>query len=462
MNDEQQIRELLMTAAELPHDLQPPVARLLRQGQRRRARRTTMVAATAAVAVLAAGGIPAAVHALRTAGQPGSTGGSGLFGPRPPAALTGPAAAQLARFRWSRLPASPLGPRIQPIVVWAGHELVELGGLRKGGTTSDGAAFNPATGHWHRIAGIGSRNIGFSNGVSVWTGRQLFVSNGQTESCVQVKGGGGGTQANCWPHAGLYNPVTNRWTQTRLPAAMDGLGLEAAVWTGRDVILAGVNAGIGRLGVAAYNPSTGRWRVITPALPARHPIRLLAMTATASRLILWSMWDQAHGSALGIDVLAMGRDGTWRGVTGRWPKDLKPATPFFTGSSILVSPSQAWCGVNCDLLTVGAGYFVNPVTLAQTIIPFGPIGSLEPAFVWTGRAIIAVNEGASAGTGSSSGGSHTTVGPGIMALFNPASRRWQHLPTPPGYPHLSAVLPAWTGSELLMLTARGQLLALHG
>lgn len=439
MNDEQQIRELLMTAAELPYDPQPPVARLLRQGQRRRTRRTTLMAATAAVAVLAAGGIPATIHALRTA--PGQPGGAGLFGPRP-AASTGPAAAQLARFRWSKLPPSPTGRRLYPVVAWTGRELLEFGGLIKGGLADDGAAFDPATGRWHRIAGIGARHLGFADAPNVWTGRQLFVSNGLL--------------------TGLYNPATNRWTQISLPAPMRGLFATAAVWTGRDVILAGVNVTHGGLGVAAYNPATGRWRVLTPTLPAGHRAWSVAMTLTNSRLILWSMWGEKHRPS-GVDVLAMGPDGTWRDVTGRWPQHRTVTAPFFTGSSILVSPSQFWCGNGCHSQSNSAfpGYFANPATLARTAIPAGPIGRLSPGYVWTGRAILAVNN-TTEGTGSTGGNYHITVGPGLTALFDNSTGRWQSLPHPPGYPHAGSVAPVWNGHELLMLTAGGQLLALHG
>ena len=471
MNDEQQIRELMMVAAELPAGIEPPVARLLQRGRRRRARRTALVAATAAVAVLAAGGIPAAVHALRAA--PGQPGGTGLFGPRPPAALTGPAAAQLARFRWSELPPSPLGTRIYPVVAWTGRELIELGGLPGLGQdhwSHDGAAFDPATGRWHRIAGIGSRNIGFGGAVSVWTGRQLFVGNGQTEKCATKA-----APAACQPQAGLYNPVTNRWAQTRLPAAMDGLYLSAAAWTGRDVILAGVGVGpsSGRLAVGAYNPATGRWRMITPRLPAGHPAQLAAMTVTNSRLILWSLWHRGgqHGSGVvirsGVDVLALSANGTWRDVTGRWPQHQTVLAPQFTGTQILVSPGQIWCGATCDRSSSATeGYFASPVTLARATIPLGQLGQLNPTYIWTGRAILAMNEGTSTGvgstSGSTSGSSHTTVSPGGTALFNASTRRWQSLPHPPGYGHLGVLSAVWTGNEVLVLSTKGQLLALHG
>lgn len=455
MNDEQQIRELLMTAAELPYDLQPPVARLLRQGQRRRTRRTTLMAATAAVAVLAAGGIPAAVHALRTA--PGQGGGYGLFGPRPPAALTGPAAARLARFRWSKRPPSPLGARRQPVVAWTGRELLELGGTRNGTSVESGAAYNPATGRWHLFGGAGQRPVPFPNAVSVWTGRQLFVTSGQFRSCVAEPGG---SPARCGPQAALYDPVANRWTQTRMPAAMAGLEVTEPVWTGRDVILAGANPSRGRLGVAAYNPATRRWRVITPVLPAGHPVEAVAITATTSRLILWSMWERRHkhGAVIGsgVDVLALGTAGTWRDVTGHWPQRRSVTVPQFTGTKILVSPGQIWCGNFCNPpYTEYPGYFVDPVTLARTRIPSGPIGQADPAFVWTGRAVIAVNVDASIGAG---GG----IQIGAAALFDPGTRQWQKLPDPPGYPHLSAVNPVWAGNELLVVTASGQLVALHG
>jgi len=444
VNDEQQIRELLMTAAELPYDLQPPVARLLRQGQRRRARRTTLMATTAAVAVLAAGGIPAAVHALRAA--PGHPGGTGLFGPRP-AASAGPAAAQLARFRWSKLPPSPLGKRDFPIVAWTGRELLEFGGLIKSGLADDGAAFDPATGRWHRIAGIGSRHLGFAAAPSVWTGHQLFVSNGLL--------------------TGLYNPVANRWTQTRPPAAMYGLFITAAVWTGRDVIVAGVgtNSNAGRLAVGAYNPATGRWRMITPALPAAHPAQFADMTVTNTRLILWSSWHRGseHGTGVvkrsGVDVLALGADGTWRDVTGRWPQHQQVSAPQFTGTKILFSPGQIWCGAQCQRSSpANDGYLANPVTLARTTIPLGQLGQLNPTYIWTGRAILAMNEATSLG----SGGSKAIVSPGGTALFDAGTRRWRSLPHPPGYGHTGVLSAVWTGSELLVLATKGQLLALHG
>jgi hypothetical protein len=393
-------------------------------------------------------------------------GATGAAADRP--TTDGPTAAQIARFRWSVRPASPLGARSQPVLAWTGRELIELGGLAHGASRYAGVAFDPATGWWRRIAPTGARNVGFTNAVSVWTGRQLFVSNGQSGLCTGPQGGGG-APANCWPQAGLYDPATNRWSATRLPGPMGGLQLTAAVWTGHDVILAGVNGGRtganrGRLGVAAFEPATGRWQMITPALPSGHPPQAVEMVATPGRILLWSLWERyGHSPGAGVDVLALGPGGGWRDVTGPWPQEENVTSPVYTGSAILVSPGQIWCGGSCaPPYTWNPGYFTDPVTLARKTIPLGPLGQTNPTFVWTGRAIIAVNLGADIGGHDG----QPAIRPDDMALcdpalWDPAASRWLSLPAPPGYPGL-LVTPVWTGTELLALTAAGHLLAFHG
>lgn len=243
---------------------------------------------------------------------------------------------------------------------------------------------------------------------------------------------------------------------------MYGLDLTAAAWTGRDVILAGVSARFGRIGVAAYDPAAGHWQVITPILPTGHPPRFAAMVATSSRLILWSFWDRVKtypggfSDRAGVDVLALGPDGTWRNVTGDWPQNREVTSPVPTGAGILVSPGQIWCGTACSPpYTSFPGYFANPVSLTRKIIPPGPLGQANPALIWTGRAIIAMDLDASIGAGAG----QAPIRPGDMALWKLSTGRWLHLPAPPGRPGLAAA-PVWAGTELLALTSSGHLLAL--
>lgn len=181
---------------------------------------------------------------------------------------------------------------------------------------------------------------------------------------------------------------------------MGGVDLTAAVWTGRDVILAGADPLHGGIGVGAYDPAAGHWQVITPVLPAGHPARSVAMVATVRRVILWSLWDRVktYNNTLvdraGVDVLALGQDGTWRDVTGDWPQNQDVKSPVFTGAAIAVSPGQAWCGTRCvPPYTWNPGYLADPATLARKVIPAWDLaaGQAKLAFIWAGRAIIAID-----------------------------------------------------------------------
>lgn len=59
---------------------------------------------------------------------------------------------------------------------------------------------------------------------------------------------------------------------------------------GHDIVVASVSASSGVLGVAAYSPVSRRWNMITPRLPARHPVQAAAMAAAYGRLVLWSLY----------------------------------------------------------------------------------------------------------------------------------------------------------------------------
>lgn len=461
MTDEQEVRELLFQAAELPDSVQPPVQRLIGQGRARRTRRAVLAAVCAAVVVAAIATLPSVLGGAMREPVAGHVH-SGLFDGAARGG-SGPSAADLARFRWSALPPSPLGPRSNPLLAWTGKELIELGGIKKGSTQNDGAAFDVATGRWHRIAPV-TGNVGFTNGVSVWTGRQLFVTNGVAASCLA------GPATPCLPHAGLYDPATNRWRTILLPRQMAGLTPTAAVWTGRDVVVGfvgvlGTNPNNSKLGVAAYDPAANRWQIITPTLPRRHPPVLLAMVVTSNRLILWSPWDREHlykigtelaeTDAIGADVLALGHDGIWRDVTGNWPQHWTVDNPAYAGDQILIPPSPIWYGRRPTPANIlSRPHLANSATLALTTIPVGPLGSLSmpPSFwLWNGSAVVAANVGPAGSQGTGREG---------LAAWDPANGQWRRLPSPPASVQLSDS-PVWADSQLLELTDSGALWSFH-
>ena len=307
-------------------------------------------------------------------------------------------------------------------------------------------------------------NVGFVNAVDVWTGHQLFVANGQYESCLLARQAKPAL-ARCLPHAGLYDPVTNTWSATLLPKQMDGLSLTAAVWTGRVVVLAGVNTHA-RLGVAAYNPATGRWRMITPALSADHPPVAVAIAATPDRLILWSLWSKSTRQsatsgavASGIDVLALGPSGQWHTVTGNWPQHQVVADPAYSGGTILIPPGQIWCGVCSHPSFTYQAELTSPRTLTRTTIPAGPLAvhpGIEPGiWLWDGRTALAANTSSSYRPAAEE---LTTLAQ--LGSYNPATKHWHVLPLPPGNPPIAGP-PIWAPTQLFLLTATGKLLALR-
>jgi hypothetical protein len=429
--------------------------------------RRTVACALTVLAGCAGVGLPAAnASAASSSAPPARAASAGAAG----------AAAAAAGFRWSARASSPLGARSGPLVVWAGRQLLEIGGLVDKGSkaTSAGAAFDRATGRWHRIApvpGDAGVNPDGSYGLSLdpasaWTGKYLAVANGLVKPCHKA-GPSAAAVPSCWTGVALYDPKANRWTELTLPKQLDGLEVSAVTWTGRDVVVGAVDAAAfgtskGRLALAAYDVATRGWRVITPAVPGGHPARYLDLAFAGGRLLLWSQWDRVvtnkngFSDYAGVDVLAMNARGAWRDVTGGWPQGQTVSTPVPTGDGLLFAPGQVWCGLSCiPPFYSERGYFANPVTLARKTIPEGLLGQQSAAYLWAGNAIMAVDQNFQvAGPG-------INVRPGDMEMYQPAAARWTGLPAVPGHPSSLSVTPVWTGTELLALTDAGRLFALH-
>jgi hypothetical protein len=456
MSDESQLRELLRQVAEPPDHVQPPVRHLIEQGRRHRARR--VASWSAALSTVTAVAIVAPILALGIG--PGGSGhgqsGHRLFGSSPAPVASGPTAAQLAQYRWSELPKSPFGLQQPDVVAWAGRELVEIGRRIHHGLSMT-AVFDQGTGRWRQFGPV-PKGVDAANAVVVWTGRELFVTDGRYPSCHEPSAPSPARPLAdvCRPHAGLYNPVTNHWDDIELPKVMYGLIATSATWTGRAVVLTGVRL-VGRSGiqVAAYFPSTRRWQVITPTLPAGHLPSDAIAAATTDRLLLWSLWQNpqlVHGQIkTGVDVLELGDTGGWRPVSG-WPQHRSIASPTFTGIQLLYPVGSYWCGIACKQLGIPEpGFFADPVSLRRTPIPKTKLDDYEAQYLWTGRAIVEVN-----GQGSSS---RSPVRSGETLAYDPVARRWGALRSVPTGDLLTGVV--WTGSEVLALSYHGQLFVLH-
>jgi N-acetylneuraminic acid mutarotase len=176
---------------------------------------------------------------------------------------------------YRRLSRSPLAPSQRPVGAWNGHELLlfvsgdDPEGKPWPARFARGAAYNPATNSWRRLAPLPNTGPRFASS-AVWDGHEVLVP--------AVGAGARLTYA--------YSPATDKWRLLApLPSGRVG---STAVWTGTRLVLWG-GSGAGGLvtlrdGVA-YNPHTNSWASV-PAAPLRARSNP-AVAWTGQELIVW-------------------------------------------------------------------------------------------------------------------------------------------------------------------------------
>ena len=111
--------------------------------------------------------------------------------------------------------------------IWTGTEMIVWGG-ENGSAFNNGAKYNPTTNTWSSIAAapIAQR----SSHAEVWTGDKMIVWGGR-----QLSGSPEVMHAN----GAVYNPSTNTWTTMSNTNAPEQCYDQAAVWTGKEMIVFG-------------------------------------------------------------------------------------------------------------------------------------------------------------------------------------------------------------------------------
>ena len=169
------------------------------------------------------------------------------------------AAPTVSSGTWRSLPPSPLPPRFQQQAVWAGRELVVAGGCRgmpDDCRTRDAAAYDPAAHTWRRIADLPAGG----DGVLVAAGDQVILVSGQSS-----------------PRSWVWSPDNDRWRPLG-PVPLAGVASSGTylTWTGTEVLAVGqFGAGDGEDGsrggssgpVARLDLASGRWRTGAAAPP---------------------------------------------------------------------------------------------------------------------------------------------------------------------------------------------------
>jgi hypothetical protein len=307
---EQDIRSALQTYAASVAPSVPPVEVVTADGaptvgpSLATARRRSLVLPIAASLLLLAGGVVAL--SLR---REGSTPGNG------PSIAT---VEESSIGTWNVLPKAPLSARQLPSVVWTDTEFIVWGGQVINDGLTDGAAYNPTTAAWRKIAETDRAHPGAT---TVWTGDRMVVLD---------RGGGE-----------AYDPREDAWSS--LPsidlAGSGGVGFTNAVWTGGQLLGLGVEIRQGQSNVAVLRVWTldsdgSRWIPAEPVtIPSGRPKGRLA--SVSDRFSVYDPIQTDDGF-----VLWDGHVDGWRyRIDGGWTK--LPTLTLPTGT-ILHESAVAW------------------------------------------------------------------------------------------------------------------------
>ncbi len=361
---------------------------------------------------------------------------------------------EVASGEWRAMAPSPLSPRFDYSAVWTGDELVVWGGIDpQGNALSSGAAYDPTTDTWRRIARFTGNAVQVRGGIrtgnsspGVWAGSEAIFAVSHTGS---VPG---------WDLYG-YDPEQDSWRQVDR-ARFEALPNDMLVRTKGSatvdspmallehqgkVIVFGWRSDLGEFGWSDFDPESSEWSSFR-VIPGSGELYALN-SVTGSPVIVdgrYLVWVREGRATLG----PMGFVGDLLSGTS-WPIDYPAADPPILEANGAIDRSGLYVGVTVDLETQR----------------FSPVAALlDPATgTWTSRApvrrfsdwnnlapVVAV-EGGHIVFGGLDVDDGTRSGPTSVAVAaGPVVDRWADLPE--GLLDSSRVdhIMVWTGEELII------------
>jgi hypothetical protein len=273
--------------------------------------------------------------------------------------------------RWRTLPAAPLGARTEAQAAWTGTEMIVWGGADarhspKGVT--DGAAYNPATNRWRRIApapGTGR------------TGGQTLMVDGR----MVVFGGSGVTGADAAETILVYDPRADRWTT--FPARARVVAAAAA---GSTLVLA-VSDDSGHVSVEQVGMD-GLGLVQGPEPIMDEVVDRVGLTVDAGTAYLVAVGQSQHTrvftAAVGDGILATGawsERETSDDVTA--PHQISTG---YTGLATLVEPGVLLTAGMPDVTAVDPR--TGQLLLRASTLTSAEYCGVSGALIWTGSQIL--------------------------------------------------------------------------
>jgi hypothetical protein len=254
------------------------------------------------------------------------------------------------------------------MIVWGGSD-----GNR---SYADGAAYDPATRVWTKLA---AAPISARAGADyVWTGSLLFIWGSYADRTDSVADGA------------VYDPATRRWT-TLPPPPFSGLGPSAAVWTGSAVVLltsprAEPSGGGPEVVYAqSYDPARNAWTPLPKlGLPPNHGLGELSAVAVGGHVFTWAMWSHtvakpdSSSTMSGVDAYQLDTGTTQWSRNTLAPKGYSVLGPLWTGREILVPTLSIWCGGCAGAPSINAsGARMDPRSSTLQSLPHGPVSDLN-------------------------------------------------------------------------------------
>lgn len=269
----------------------------------------------------------------------------------------------------------PDGPWAHPstVQVWTGNELIVFPQYRPGlDAPAAGLGYDPETREWRMLTAPPELRWLTA---TAWTGTRLVMWGGAVES---------GAEDFTLSNTGFsYDPVTDEWAA--IPAApLDPQTYPFHVWTGQELIVWGGSVYswdccfIGTTSGAAYNPETGRWRLLSDSpLGSRNPG---VGVWTGTEMIIGGNGDQTDG------------DATWAAydpVSDSWRRLPDPPVRagnvyggVWTGSELIFAQDVG------DEVHQSRLYALDPATDTWRELTAPGQSLYQTASVWTGQFIL--------------------------------------------------------------------------
>jgi hypothetical protein len=278
-------------------------------------------------------------------------------------------------------PTNAPSPRTQFSVVWTGDQAIYWGGYTNN-FIGDGKRYFPANNTWSNITATGAPSAR-SRHTAVWSGTEMLVWGGAVSTTFTTTNNGA-----------RYNPTTDTWTAMAAPpTGFTNRADHVAVWTGTEMLVWGGTTNSGFLGIprsdgARYNPTSNTW---TPMSSVNAPVgRALALGVwTGTELIVWGgfLGHTNNSSNLNTGGRYNPATDTWTPFnTGQytWSQE---STAVWTGSKVIWAGGIGQGGSMVNRSGKG-GITYDPATGIVGTLPVAPIQQRNMPFTWTGTELL--------------------------------------------------------------------------